>query len=166
LGRAFLETGEYSKAGLAYAHARDAFLLLAGKGLEKAGARNLIAEAGPLFAEAAFVALQQGDIEAGLLLAGEGRARLLAVTMKLQTLELFPRERSKLDELRAGVRVAEQLLEGAQGTDRAAALEKLVALRQGLLNVVKAQHSKLGDPSAAFAEARALAATGAMIAIP
>jgi CHAT domain-containing protein/tetratricopeptide (TPR) repeat protein len=166
LGRAFLEAGENSKAGLAYANARDAFLLLFGQGLEEAGARNLIAEAGPLFAEAAFVALQQGDIEAGLMLAGEGRARLLAVTMKLQTLELSPSERSKLDELRAGVRAAEQLLEAAQGTDRAAALEKLAALRQELLNVIKAQHSKLGDPSAALAEARALAATGAMIAMP
>ena len=166
LGRTFLDAGEFYKAGLAYANARDAFLLLFGQGLEEAGARNLIAEAGPLFAEAAFAAVQQGDLEGGLMLAGEGRARLLAVTMKLQLLELSPSERNKLDELRAGIRAAEQLLEAAQGTDRGAALEKLVALRQELLSVVKSQHSKLGDPSAVLAEARALAAKGAAIAMP
>ena len=52
--------GEWAKAGLAYASARDAFLLLFGQGLNDAEARDLIAEAGPLFAEAAFAAAQRG----------------------------------------------------------------------------------------------------------
>jgi CHAT domain-containing protein len=166
LGRTFLEAGELSRAELAYANARDAFLLLFSQGLEETGARNLITEAGPLFAEAAFCALQGGKPEAALALAGEGRARLLAVTMKLQMLGLSPDERRRLDDLRAGIRAAEQLFETAQGTARAAALEKLVALRQELLNVVKSQQSELGGPAATLAEARAQVASSAVVAMP
>ena len=166
LGRTLLEAGEARKAGLAYANARDAFQLLFSQGLEEAGARNLLAEAGPLFSEAAYAAVQRGELEGALALADEGRARLLAVTMKLQMLELSPNERQRLDKLRAGIRDAQQLVEMAQGADRAAALEKLVALRQELLNLVKSRQSTLSGPATAVAEARGLAATGGTIAMP
>jgi hypothetical protein len=166
LGRTLLEAGEARKAGLAYANARDAFQLLFSQGLEEAGARNLLAEAGPLFSEAAYAAVQRGEPEGALELAGEGRARLLAVAMKLQMLELSPNERRRLDELRAGVRAAQQLVETAQGADRAAALEKLVAVRQELLNLVKSRQPALSGPTAALAEARGLAATGGAVAMP
>ena len=162
----FSKPANARKAGLAYANARDAFQLLFSQGLEEAGARNLLAEAGPLFSEAAYAAVQRGEPEGALELAGEGRARLLAVAMKLQMLELSPSERRRLDELRVGVRAAQQLVETAQGADRAAALEKLVALRQELLDLVKSRQPALGGPAAALAEARGLAATGGAIAMP
>ena len=165
LGRTLLEAGEARRAGLAYANARDAFQLLFSQGLEEAGARNLLAEAGPLFSEAAYAAVQRGEPEGALELAGEGRARLLAVAMKLQMLDLSPRERRRLDELRVGVRAAQQLVETAQGADRAAALEKLVTLRQELLSLVKSRQPA-GGPTAAIAEARGPAAAGGVIAMP
>ncbi len=88
LGRMLLQNGNWHDAEPVYASARDAFLLLFGEGSEEAEARALIADAGPLFAEAAFAAIQRGDNEAALALADEGRARLLAVAMRLQALDL------------------------------------------------------------------------------
>ena len=65
------------------ASAREAFLLLFGQGLDEVEARDLIAEAGPLFAEAAYVAAQIGDRERALGLLSEGKARLMAVALIL-----------------------------------------------------------------------------------
>ena len=93
LARTLMEAKEWQKAGPAYASAREAFLLLFGQGLGGGGDRALIAEAGPLFAEAAFAAVQRGEPEGALEFASEGRARLLAVAMKLQALDL-PAERA------------------------------------------------------------------------
>ena len=59
LGRNLMEAREWQKAGPVHASAREAFLLLFGQGLEETETRALIAEAGPLFAEAAFAAAQQ-----------------------------------------------------------------------------------------------------------
>ena len=166
LGRTLLQTGEVHKAGAAYAKAHEAFLLLFSQGLDEAGARNLIAEAGPLFAEAAFTALERGEPEAALSLASEGRARALAVAMRLLTLDLPPKERQRLEELRVGIRTAHQIVETAHGSDRAAALEKLIVLRQELLNLVKSRRPALSGPATALVEARELAATGTVVAMP
>ena len=64
------------------------------------GGAALLADAGPLFADAAFAALQRRETEKALELANEGRARLLAVAMKLQTIDLPRRSTRRLDELR------------------------------------------------------------------
>ncbi len=96
------------KPGSPGAGAREAFLLLFGQGLEEDDARTLVADAGPMFAEAAFAAVERGETEAALELADEGRARPLAVAMKLQSLELPAGQRQRLDELRSAIRAAHQ----------------------------------------------------------
>jgi tetratricopeptide (TPR) repeat protein len=123
LGGARGEARAWRRADLAYASARDAFLLLFGQGLNEAEARDLIGEAGPLFAEAAFAAAQLGDSEKALALASEGRARLMAVALKLQTLDLPADKRRRLDQLRVELRLQERTAEATQGTERAAAVE-------------------------------------------
>lgn len=165
LGREFSEARDWPKAERAYASAREAFLLLFGQGLEEDDARTLVANAGPMFAEAAFAAVERRETEAALELASEGRARLLAVAMKLQSLELPAEQRQRLDELRAAIRAGHQAIDAAQGgADRAAALEKLIALRQELLDLVKsAGNSGAGT---ALAEARALTTSGSVIVMP
>ena len=164
LARAYLETKDLQKAGQAYASARDAFLLLFGQGLDEGEARSLLAEAGPLFAEAAFAALLRGEPGAALELANEGRARQMAVALKLQTLELPAAKRRRLDDLRVAIRAARQAADTAEGTERAAAIDKLVALRQELLGLVKS--SSQGRSGGALAEARSIAAAGGAVVMP
>ena len=146
LGSALLEARKWREAGLAYASARETFLLLFGQGLNDAEARDLIAEAGPLFAEAAFAAAQRGESEAALTLASEGRARLMAVALKLQTLDLPADKRRRLDELRTAIRAEERAVEATQGVERAAAVEKLIGLRQELLGLVKDAAQPRAEP--------------------
>src|SRR5262249_14114043 len=123
LGFVLLEAREWRKAGAANGSAREAFQLLFGQGLEEAEARDLVTQAGPLFSEAALAAIEQGETEIALALASEGKARLLAVALKLEGLELPVDKRSRLDELRAAVRVQERAVEATQGMDRAGALD-------------------------------------------
>jgi hypothetical protein len=42
----------------------------------------------------------------------------MAVALKLQTLELSPDKRRRLDELRAEIRVADRVVDAVQGTER------------------------------------------------
>ena len=164
LGRELSEAGDWRKAGRFYASARESFLLLFGQGLEEDDARTLVADAGPMFAEAAFAAIERGEIEAALELSSEGRARLLAAAMKLQSLELPAGGRQRLEELRTAIRVEHRVVDAAVGTDRAAALEKLIVLRQELLNLVKSAGNSSGGQT--LVQARALTATGSVIAMP
>ena len=98
LARTLAEGGEWHKAAPHFASAREAFLLLFGEGLEEAETRALIGEAGPMFAEAAFAAIKRGETGLALEIASEGRARLLAVALKLQTLDVSPEVRKRVDD--------------------------------------------------------------------
>lgn len=165
LGRVQLQAGEWGKAGITFAGAREAFLLLFGQGFEDAEARALVSEAAPLFADAAYAAVQRGEKEAALQLASEGRARLLAVAMKLQTLELPSGQRARLDDLRAAIRAAQQAVDAAHGMERGEALDKLVSLRQELLRLMV--DSGRGTATAsALAKADTIVTAGSAIAMP
>jgi len=165
LGSVLLETREWYLAGSAYATAREAFLLLFGQGLNDVEARDIIEDAGPLFAEAAFAAAQRGETERALGLASEGRARLMAVALKLQTLELPADKRQHLDELRVAIRTAESALNIPQDVARVAAIEKLAVLRGELLTLVKGANAAESSPAFALRQGRATASNGA-IALP
>jgi CHAT domain-containing protein/tetratricopeptide (TPR) repeat protein len=165
LGGALLAAGKWHEADAAYASAREAFLMLFGQGLNEAEARDLIAKAGPLFAEAAFAAAQLGEGERAVALVNEGRARLMAVALKLQSVDLPADKRHRLDELRATIRAADRTVETTQGTARAEAAEKLARLRQELLGLVKEAPAEVAAASAA-AQARALVAQGGAVVMP
>jgi CHAT domain-containing protein/tetratricopeptide (TPR) repeat protein len=165
LGQTLLQAGNWHDAALVHASARDAFLTLFGQGLEDVEARALIADAGPLFADAAYSALLRGETEAALALADEGRARLLAVAMRLQALDLPDAERRRVDELRVAIRAAQQNAESLQGTERTKAIETLARFRRELLDLVKTADG--GDRrGAALAEARRVAEAGGAIVMP
>ncbi len=166
LGRVRLEAGEFAEAGAAYADAREAFLLLFGQGLEEDEARTVIADAGPLFSEAAYAALQRGESEAALTLASEGRARLLAVALKLQSLDLPAGQRQRLDSLRIAIRDARQNVDAAVGTGRAATLERLAELRQELLGLVNSASPGEVREASEVAEAQSLVAAGGAVVMP
>ncbi len=166
LGHVLLQAGSWQEASRIHASAREAFLLLFGQGFDDVEARSLIADAGPLFAEAALGAIESGAIEAAVALADESRARLLAVSLRLQMLELSAANRARLDALRAAIRGAEDAVGAAAGTDRATAIEHLGTLRRELLQLVKASGASEDRSAVALAEARRIAATGGAVAIP
>lgn len=166
LGHVLLQAGEWDLAGVAHASARDAFLLLFGEGLEEVDARSLIATAGPLFADAAYGAVQRGEIEAAFELASEGRARLMAVSLKLQALSLPVAERIRLETLRAAIRSAHRAVDAAQGTERVAAIEKLSILRQELLDLVKQSGATNSVARPALSRARQLVDARTAVALP
>ena len=165
LARLLLEAREWHKAAPHHASAREAFLLLFGQGLDETETRVMIGEAGPLFAEAAFAAIERGETQAAIEIASEGRARLLAAALKLQTLDVSPEQRQRVDDLRAAIRVGQQAVETAQGIERAAALEKVIALRRELLGLVKGSRGQAASRSA-LAKARDVVAAGGAIAVP
>jgi CHAT domain-containing protein/tetratricopeptide (TPR) repeat protein len=167
LGSTLSRSGEWSRAGQAYAGARESFLALFGQGLNEVVAQSLLSQAGPLFAEASFAAVRSGEFAKAFALAVEGRARLMAVALKLQTLALPSDKRRRLDELRAEIRVADRTVEVAQGTERAAAVEKLVGLRHELLGLVKdADAAEAAKRGSALEQARALARKGGAVVVP
>jgi CHAT domain-containing protein len=164
LASTLLQAGELQKAALVQNDARDTFLVLLGQGVEETETRALVSDAGPLFAESAFVAAKRGDGEHALELANEGRARLLTVAMKLQTVELTGDGRQRLDALRDAIRVQKQTIETLQGNDRAEALAKLASLHQDLIALLKrADQSKT---QTALGEARTIAANGGAVVVP
>jgi CHAT domain-containing protein/tetratricopeptide (TPR) repeat protein len=167
LGSVYLSAQKWREAGAALDSAREAFLLLFGQGLNEAEAVGLIRDAGPLFADAAFAAAQLGDTERALALANEGRARLMAVALKLQTLDLPADKRRRLDELRAEIRDADRTVEGTQGTQRAAAVERLASLRNELAGLVRdADAAEERRRGSALTQARALAGTDGAVVVP
>jgi CHAT domain-containing protein/tetratricopeptide (TPR) repeat protein len=167
LARNYMEAKEWQKAGPVHASAREAFLLLFGQGLEEVETRALIAEAGPLFSEAALAAVQRGEVEGALELASEGRARLLAVAMKLQALDLPADARQRLDELRIAIRAEQQVVDAARGVERVAALEKLARSRQAMLDLVRSGTSGDGKAVTAIERIRkVLAQEGGAVAMP
>lgn len=165
LGRVLMQLGYWDEARRAHAGALDAFRLLFGEGIDETDARALIADAGPLFAEAAYAAAQNGENETALALADEGRARLLAVAMRLQTLDIPDDGRQRLDELRASIRAGLNDAETAQAAERAQALDRVATLRRELLDLVRTQES--GTRRArAIAEARRIAEDGGAVVMP
>jgi len=166
LARMFLDAGDWYGAAPHHASARDAFLLLFGEGFDEVETRSLIAEAGPMFAEAAFAAIQRGEIEGALGIASEGRARMLAVALKVRTLDMPPDLRHRVESVRASILTAQRAAETTEGVERAASIKKLVELRQELLGLIKVSDPTAGGSGSALAKAgKALAAVGAM-AVP
>lgn len=166
LGHTLLEAGDCKAAAPVFASAREAFLVLFGQGLDDADTPALVAKAGPMFSDAAFCAAERGDTAAAVQLASESRARLLTVALKLQNLALSPEQRQQLDDLRATVRAQQTVVDAAQGADREAALNQLVATRQDLLTLVESAGSGGSQPETAIDQAREVADANSVILMP
>lgn len=147
LAQTLVEDGDCAAAGPHFASARDAFTVLFGQGLDDADTRQLVAHAGPMFAEAAHCAAALGNVADAVQLASESRARLLGASLKLQSLALSPEQHRRLEDLRGAVRAQQSAVDAAQGADRDAALRRLIATREALLALIA-----LGSPNGAVAE--------------
>jgi CHAT domain-containing protein len=86
--------------------------------------------------------------------------------LKMQALDLPAQKRVRLDELRVAIRVEEQAVRLAQGTERAATIDKLAGLRQELLTLVKGANPTPGEFGSALASARRVVASGGALVVP
>jgi tetratricopeptide (TPR) repeat protein len=136
LGQIFFEKGDWQAAEAAYRSAREAFLILFGQGFEEFEAQDVIATAGPLFAESAYVAAEKGDAARALSLLSEGKARLISVTLRQNSIDLPPEKAAQLAALRKEIRDVIPKAE-AKGDDGARALEQLKRLRIELSGLLK-----------------------------
>src|SRR5262249_4897374 len=137
-----LQKHDWPAASAAYTGARAAFGLLFGQGwVEEDEARDLIAEAGPLFAEAAYAVGQTGDYETALTPIAGGKARLLAGTLRQRTRGFTARERARLDALKLEIRgLASETQK--QGAERFQALERITALRREQETLIAAAEAR------------------------
>jgi CHAT domain-containing protein/tetratricopeptide (TPR) repeat protein len=166
LASALQQNGKLRRAAEVYADARATFVLLFGEGLAEDSASALIADAGTLFPEAAYVAAARGQAQLALELANEGRGHLLSVALKLQTMRMPAAKRQRFDALQVAVRAQQQEVDETDGTDRAAALARLSELRRELLTIVKAANPPIAGRQTALAKAQALVAAGGAVVMP
>jgi len=166
LALVLLSSGEWTDAAPLQASAREAFLLLSGQGASETETRALIAEAGPLFAESAYAALQRGETDKAFELADEGRARLLTVALELQTIELPADRRRRIDELRVSLRAAQAAADAAHGPERAEAIDRVISQRRELFAILDSGSKRKSTGVSALAEARRIAAGGGTVVMP
>ena len=140
--------------------------MLFGEGLEESESRDLIAEAGPLFAQAAFATVERGEPETAWALMREGKARLLAVALRQQALDLPPEKRRRLDELRASIREVSRAYETAAGQERANLLDKLLAQRRELLGLVQGVATNQSEAAGTSLTTTSGLPTGGVIVAP
>lgn len=138
LGQALMASQDWQAALEAFETARSSFRVLFGQGLNEAEARDIVQEAGPLFTEAAYAAAELGDGKQALALLEEGKAKLLAVALKLEGISLAPAQRQRFDALRVEIREGEAAYQAAHGEEKAAKIAALGGLRGELLKLVDA----------------------------
>lgn len=163
LGQSFLDNHDWRAANEAYQRARDAFLLLFGEGLEVAEAQDIIAEAGPLFAEFAYVFAKLGDLPEALTLLNEGKAKMLAVALRQQSVTLPAPKQAELAKLKDEIREWSHRAE-IKGEEGAQALRRLIGLRQALEVLLKDAFAQQVPAKDAVSLARTVLPEGGAIA--
>ncbi|MEO1610312.1 MAG: CHAT domain-containing protein, partial [Pseudomonadota bacterium] len=127
----------------------------------------LIARAGPLFAESAYVLLRLGDERAALAVLDNGRARLMKIALHLKGENLPQDEQVRLGKIRAGIREAEQnLVATKMPIDRDAVLARLGELRSNLLALIERSDSAGAVKGGTITAAGWLAAGDGAVVIP
>lgn len=139
-----------------YEQAIDASNVLIGQGLDTTTTRFVVQEGGYLYSRAAYAAAMLGDAARAADLLDMGKARLLKISLGLDTLSLTATERGELDRLRRDVAELENGLETLQGEGRVAAVAKLETARGKTLTIVRTALGRGGaDPASASASTNA-----------
>lgn len=166
LAQTLVEAGDCASAREHFASARDAFNVLFGQGLDDADTRQLVANAGPMFAQAAYCAAELGNVAEAVQLASESRARLLSAALKLQNLALSPEQHQRLEDLRVSARALQAVVATAQGAERDAALRQLTTTREELLALVASAGPAGAAPATAVAQAKEAVGGDSVLLMP
>jgi CHAT domain-containing protein len=136
LGRCLLLKHDWSAAQDVYVGAYEAFDLVFGQGLDDIDEGDVIATSGPLFSEAAYAAIESGALEQAFDFLMEGKARLLAVSLRLQSLDLPQEKKARVTQLRNEIRDENRRKE-EPGQEGELALQHLLMLREELGALVR-----------------------------
>lgn len=166
LAHVLMRMAQWKDAARYHASARDAFLVLSGHPVGETALRALIGEAGPLFADAAYTAIQRGDYIGAIRFANEGRGRLMAASLQLRDETLTPEARTEIDRLNLLLRTLEASLESASGSDRARVLADLAIARNELLEILNAGSRKKAEAADLSDEIRQSIGRGNALAVP
>jgi tetratricopeptide (TPR) repeat protein len=128
----------------AFESARAAFTELFGQGLDDDEAQLIVAEAGPTFSEAAYAAIELGDLKRAIELLNDGKARLVAAALRRQGLPLTDGERLRVDQLRTELRALLRTNEELHGEERAQLLSRIADVRRELNNTIESALTKAG----------------------
>lgn len=165
LARTYLEAGKWSNTITTTKTGRATYHLLLGESLDDLAIRNLIGTVGALFADGAYAALELGETDRALELASEGRARLLALAIRLQAIEMDLADRNRADKLREEIRNNERLLESTGGLERGAILDRLIAPRTELNTILRDAEMSRPPSVPANEQLLSLVPTGGAIAL-
>ena len=166
LATAFMSKGDWPQARTALEGTLAAFRIVFGLGLDEPEARRLMATAGPLFKHAAFVAAELGDGPAALELLNEGRAKLLSADLRLETLNVAPETRQRLQKLAYEIRLEAYLIAHGEEAGRDQAREQLAVRRQELARLGKDIGAAKPAPVASKASFAQLIPPGGAIVAP
>lgn len=161
LGSALLAQGNALAAAAAYADARKAFLLAFGMGLEETEARAVLDEAGMMFSEAAFAAIENGDLAGALEILNEGRARLLAGSLSREAVTLGPEKRARMSRITETLRAARRAADATP--QQTGAWTRVAELTKELGDVIG---EAARDGPTAIEKAEAVVSQGGALAIP
>src|SRR5262249_30790685 len=100
LAMVWMERGNWVSARDVLAGARDTLFILFGEGVDEIEARDVISQAGSLFADLAYANATNGDLKAALATLSEGRALLLAAALRQQSAALTRAEEIAFRSLR------------------------------------------------------------------
>jgi tetratricopeptide (TPR) repeat protein len=140
LGRLYIRQRRWSLASEALASAREAYRFQFGQGLHEVDVQELLSVAASLFTTSAFVAAELRDSARAFRLLNDGKAQLMAVTLRLLDPKVPNAERQRASTLRRDIREWSRLAASEQGEDGAAALVRLAELRRELGEIVEAAH--------------------------
>jgi CHAT domain-containing protein len=166
LGEVLIRQRNWSSAAAVLADARKTFALLYGEGLEESEARELLELASGLFASSAYAVCELGRVEEAFELACQGRARFLAMALRLQRLVLPSERRQRLEALRTEIREQSGLLDLSSGIGRLGLLDRLASLRHELSGLIDETNDASRPVVRSLARAAAIVAGGDAIILP
>jgi CHAT domain-containing protein/tetratricopeptide (TPR) repeat protein len=137
LGDIAAARSDWSRALAHYQDAIATFRLLFGMGLDAADAQDVIASGGSLFANAAYATAKLGDLRRAFDLFEDGKARLLSLSLRIDTLSLTAEQRVRRNELVAKIQSAERSYRLTAGVEKTAFLAELAELRRQLAELIR-----------------------------
>lgn len=144
LGLAFMEKHEWNQASTAFAHSREAFLLLFGEASNDVEARKIIFLAGSMFNYAAYSAAMQNNIEDALQLFDDGKAIMLNTVRDLNNIEISADDQNYINNLYINIKKSSLAYQLASGEERIQKLAILHEFRRKLLEFTRKMNTRSG----------------------
>lgn len=166
LGNIMAALSEWKQALEYYEAAITDFRLLFGSGVDEANARYALENAGSLFADGAYAAAKLADAQHAIALLEDGKARLLRLSLRIDSMPLTAQQRTRRDELRARLRDAERSYRNVAGTARSESLVLQQTLRIQLAEVISSAISPPVTPSDALDAIAQSVADGRAVVAP